>query len=166
VHYLLVILNIKTSLITFCRIVPFILVAVTLEELIPLIAIYAPGMLPSTTVLPLQRKRIEEKAKEKQTAFAARQAAFARIAQLGKERGKEGIAPTVDLQSLRALGGDCTKAICGVLRLATWGPEPMLLVRIDRHLNHIARDDELLAKEDMARLNGEEVGKALDERGM
>jgi len=35
--------------------------AVLLEEVIPIIAIYAPFMLPSTCILPSQRDRIEQK---------------------------------------------------------------------------------------------------------
>ncbi|KIM92012.1 hypothetical protein PILCRDRAFT_810009 [Piloderma croceum F 1598] len=145
------------------KLIPFMVVVLLMEELIPLIAIYVPGMLPSTTVLPSQRKRIEEKAMEKQATFGARRAAFARIVQAGKTRGNE---PMVDLQSLRALGSDCTEAVCGVLRLATWGPAPILLYRIDRHLSHIAKDDELLAKDDMGMLDDAGIGKALDERGI
>ena len=49
---------------------PFIFIALLLEEVIPLIAIYAPFMLPSTCVLPSQRERIEAKRSEKATAFA------------------------------------------------------------------------------------------------
>src|ERR1700733_1082474 len=105
----------NSRLMIFGRLIPFMVVVLLMEELIPLIAIYVPGMLPSTTVLPSQRKRIEEKAMEKQATFAARQAVFARIVQAGETRGNE---PMVDLQSLRALGSDCTEAVCGVLRLA------------------------------------------------
>jgi len=50
--------------------VPFLFIALLLEEVIPLIAIYAPFMLPSTCVLPSQRERIEAKRTEKATAFA------------------------------------------------------------------------------------------------
>jgi hypothetical protein len=41
-----------------------------LEEVIPLIALYAPGMLPSTCILASQRERIEAKRYEKQRAYA------------------------------------------------------------------------------------------------
>jgi hypothetical protein len=53
-----------------CRVVPFIFIALLLEEVIPLIAIYAPFMLPSTCVLPSQRARIETKKTEKAIVFA------------------------------------------------------------------------------------------------
>jgi len=52
------------------RVVPFIFIALLLEEVIPLIAIYAPFMLPSTCILPSQRARIEEKKTEKAIVFA------------------------------------------------------------------------------------------------
>lgn len=51
--------------------VPFLIIALLLEEVIPLIAIYAPFMLPSTCILPSQRQRIEAKRSEKGIAFAA-----------------------------------------------------------------------------------------------
>ena len=41
-----------------------------LEEVIPLIVLYAPGMLPSTCILASQRERIETKRCEKQRAYA------------------------------------------------------------------------------------------------
>lgn len=41
-----------------------------LEEVIPLIVLYAPGMLPSTCILASQRERIEAKRYEKQRAYA------------------------------------------------------------------------------------------------
>jgi hypothetical protein len=47
--------------------------AIIMEELIPVAAIYAPFMLPSTCILPGQRKRIEEK-KTKQAVASAHQA--------------------------------------------------------------------------------------------
>jgi len=89
---------------------------------------------------------------------------FARIVQAGQEGSNRKM---IDLRQLRALGGDSTKAVCGVLRLATWGPAPLLLRRIDRHLKHVTRDDELMMREDLGKHMGHgEVGKALNERGI
>ena len=62
------------------RLVPFVLTIVIIEEIIPLIVLYAPGLLPSTCVLPSQRERILTKRHEKQ-----RQAyTFARLADIFK----------------------------------------------------------------------------------
>ena len=62
---------------------------------------------------------------------------------------------------------DAHKALAGVLRVPTWGPGPLVLFRLGRHLKFVAKDDELLAKEDFGcHLKDEEVKKALGERGM
>ena len=50
----------------FRRLVPFLLIVLIVEELIPLIVLYVPGMLPSTCVLPSQRGRIVAKRVERQ----------------------------------------------------------------------------------------------------
>ena len=52
------------------RLVPFVAIVLVLEEVIPLIVLYAPGMLPSTCLLASQRERIETKRYEKQRAYA------------------------------------------------------------------------------------------------
>ena len=52
------------------RLAPFVLVLVTLEELIPLMVLYAPFMLPSTCILPSQRERILSKRRRRIALFA------------------------------------------------------------------------------------------------
>lgn len=52
------------------RLVPFVAIVLILEEVIPLIVLYAPGMLPSTCILTSQRERIDAKRREKQRAYA------------------------------------------------------------------------------------------------
>jgi len=52
------------------RLVPFVAIMLVLEEVIPLIVLYAPGMLPSTCILASQRERIEAKRYDKQRAYA------------------------------------------------------------------------------------------------
>jgi LETM1 and EF-hand domain-containing protein 1 len=146
-----------------CRLIPFLIIVIIVEEVIPIIAIYAPFMLPSTTIFPSQLKRIEDKARDKQVSFANNRALFAKVAQIGQGHGKG--KEMVHLPELRAARG--TKAVCGILRLATWGPPSLQLWRLDRYLRHIAEDDVLLAKEDWgARLADNDVLKALNERGM
>ncbi len=51
------------------RLVPFLAIVLVLEEVIPLIVLYAPGMLPSTCILTSQRERIDAKRREKQHAY-------------------------------------------------------------------------------------------------
>lgn len=45
------------------------MIVLVIEEIIPLIVLYAPWMLPSTCILPSQRERIEKKRREKQAAI-------------------------------------------------------------------------------------------------
>jgi LETM1 and EF-hand domain-containing protein 1 len=152
-----------TWCIVICRLIPFLIIVVIAEEVIPIIAIYAPFMMPSTTIFPSQLQRIEDKARDKQVSFADNRVLFAKVVQIGQGRGKG--KEMVHLSELRAAGG--AKAVCGILRLATWGPPPLRLWRLDRYLRHIAEDDVLLAKEDWgAKLADKDVLKALNERGM
>jgi hypothetical protein len=51
------------------RLVPFVAILLVLDEVIPLIVLYAPGMLPSTCILASQRERIDAKRREKQRTY-------------------------------------------------------------------------------------------------
>jgi len=51
-------------------VIPFVVIALLLEEVIPIIAIYAPSLLPSTCILPSQQERIQQKKSQKAFAFA------------------------------------------------------------------------------------------------
>lgn len=122
-------------------------------------------MLPSTTIFPSQLKRMEDKALAKQLTFTAPQT-FLAIVNAAREH-QPSQRNIVDLMGLRNLGRSNMRAVAGVLRLATWGPAPMILRRIDNHLKFVAEDDLLLAKEDMGgRLSDRELSIALYERGM
>lgn len=88
------------------RVIPFVIIALILEEAIPLIAIYAPFMLPSTCILPSQQQRIEEQRAEKAKAFATQYKYL--YSQLKKTENPEGFLP---LQSLRLQ--EASTAVCG-----------------------------------------------------
>jgi LETM1 and EF-hand domain-containing protein 1 len=124
------------------KLVPFIIIALLLEEVIPLIAIYAPGMLPSTCVLPSQSERIEQQKREKQNV--ALQTFRNDFAQLAAKSNTDGI-PLTHLPS-------DSSPFCQLLRLSALGPERLRLNRIRRHLEWIAKDDSLLAKEAMGKI--------------
>lgn len=51
------------------RLIPFALIILIIEEIIPLVVIYAPFILPSTCVLPSQKERIDSKRRAKQLAY-------------------------------------------------------------------------------------------------
>ena len=52
-----------------CRLIPFLLIVIIAEEVIPLVVIYAPFLLPSTCLLPSQKERIDAKKREKQDDY-------------------------------------------------------------------------------------------------
>lgn len=88
------------------RVVPFIVIALILEEAIPLIAIFAPFMLPTTCILPSQQQRIEDQRAEKAKAFATQYKYL--YGQLKETENPKGFLP---LQSLRLQ--DASTAVCG-----------------------------------------------------
>ncbi|KAF5321448.1 hypothetical protein D9619_001423 [Psilocybe cf. subviscida] len=103
------------------KIIPFLLIALVLEEVIPLIAIYVPGMLPSTCILPSQRDKIEAKRAEKAVAFRKQYAAtFGELKKLAEMRtveqrkaeAREMMYFVVGVDKL-ALVPDAPLALCG-----------------------------------------------------
>ncbi|KAJ7675090.1 hypothetical protein B0H17DRAFT_1081724 [Mycena rosella] len=138
------------------RLVPFVLTALILEEIIPLIVLYAPGMLPSTCILPSQRDRIQDKAMDKalkiMTDHKETLLSITRAADGGEI-------------PLSALTGTVPEAICGILRLSTRGIDGFRIRRIQKHLTFIEQDDALLTKEGLRDLSPQDILQALHERG-
>ncbi|KAJ2936563.1 hypothetical protein H1R20_g540, partial [Candolleomyces eurysporus] len=137
------------------KVVPFLIIALLLEEVIPLIAIYAPFMLPSTCILPSQRARIEAKRAEKALNSSVNsKAIFSGL----KSQG------SLSLEGLGKVEGAPT-AICSLLGLSTLGIDFLRTRRIRQHLQFIAEDDKLLIQ-DGAQLSDNELTETLAERGL
>ncbi|KAG6857270.1 hypothetical protein H0H87_007103 [Tephrocybe sp. NHM501043] len=142
------------------KVVPFIFIALILEEIIPLIAIYAPFMLPSTCILPSQRERIESKRADKATAFALEYRHI--YNQLKQAEEPAGHLPLTAL----SLPG-ASAAVCGILRVSTVGIDFLRIHRIKNHLRFIAEDDKLLAQDKLLdKLSPKDLEETLGERGM
>ncbi|KAJ6593706.1 hypothetical protein B0H19DRAFT_1091728 [Mycena capillaripes] len=139
------------------RLVPFVLIAVVLEEIIPLIAIWAPELLPSTCILPSQRERIRQAAVD--TTFSVITNYGTLLASLTRT-AESGEIP------LSSLSQRAPTAICGLLHLSSFGVNPMLTRRIRKHLTFIEKDDAFLAKEDLRGLSAQDLLQALHERGI
>ncbi|KAG2153856.1 hypothetical protein DEU56DRAFT_771404 [Suillus clintonianus] len=139
------------------KLIPFVIVVVVMEELIPFIALYVPRMLPSTCVLPGQRDRINSKARDnQQLALAGNWELFDL---LRKESENSGFIPTLSLGNPGAL--------CGVIGIPAWGPLQLTRWRLQRHLQNVASDDTMLKQEGYGRdLTLPELKEALQERGM
>jgi len=140
------------------KVIPFIVIALLLEEIIPVIALYVPSMLPSTCILPSQRQRIELKKAEKAMAFSSiYKPLFAQL------RAHENPAGHLPFEVLRQPG--VSEAICGILRLPTIGVDVLRARKIKRHLAFIAEDDQLLLC-DNSPLPERDLNEALEERGI
>ncbi|KAJ3793542.1 hypothetical protein GGU11DRAFT_395577 [Lentinula aff. detonsa] len=140
------------------KLIPFILMAIVVEELIPIAAIYAPFMLPSTCILPGQQSRIEEKKTQKAIASALQaQTIFATIK-------KNAVDGTLHFSSLKGTGS--LTILCGLLRLPTFGNDLLRTWRVRRHLHFVQNDDRLLILEKLEdNLSDHDVTQALEERG-
>ncbi|KAJ7594705.1 hypothetical protein C8J56DRAFT_1023248 [Mycena floridula] len=140
------------------KVIPFVVLALLLEEVIPLLALYAPFMLPSTCLLPAQQRRIELKKNAKAISVASLNAAT--FAQL-RGASSTGLLPIKSL-----LTGDAPTALCSLLRLPTFGIDYLRVFRIHRHLSFVTKDDQLLIRDKLVnQLALEELDEALQERG-
>ncbi|KIK67006.1 hypothetical protein GYMLUDRAFT_844297, partial [Collybiopsis luxurians FD-317 M1] len=140
------------------KLIPFIIMAIVLEELIPVAAIYAPFMLPSTCILPGQRSRIDEKKTQKAMAAAADpEHVLAAIR-------KNAVNGTLSSSALSGTGS--AAVVCSLLRLPTFGNDLLRIWRIKRHLSFIRDDDALLLQDKLEdRLKEHDLIQALEERG-
>ncbi|KAJ7502769.1 hypothetical protein B0H11DRAFT_1986245 [Mycena galericulata] len=140
------------------RVIPFVLIALVLEELIPVIILWAPRMLPSTCILPSQRERIQEKATD--AALALVTAHGPKLAELTRA-ANAGEIPLNSISSAEVL-----KVLCGLLQLSSSGLDVLRIRRIRKHLTFIEQDDALLIKEGIQNLSAQDVLQALNERGV
>ncbi|KAI6044700.1 hypothetical protein EDC04DRAFT_328581 [Pisolithus marmoratus] len=139
------------------KLVPFMVIVLIAEELVPFVALYFPRMLPSTCVLPGQRDRIACKARADQLGVLFRnRGVYEAIYKDGQRTG------FVHVRGLKD-----PVAVCSLLGLPAWGPSLLAAWRIRRHLKIITEDDNLLRGEGYGRgLNIRELDEALSERGM
>lgn len=141
------------------KLVPFVLMIVVIEEIIPLVVLYAPFILPSTCLLPSQKERIDSKRREKQKYYALEYKPL--FEQLSQRFLVQSDTP------LKSLDGSALSAVNGLLALPTYGPSALRLSRLQQHLAFIADDDTLLARESFGQaLTQIELRDALEERGI
>lgn len=141
------------------KLVPFVLMIIVIEEIIPLVVLYAPFILPSTCLLPSQKERIDSKRREKQKYYALEYKPL--FEQLSQRFLVQSDTP------LKSLDGSALSAVNGLLALPTYGPSALRLSRLQQHLASIADDDTLLARESFGQaLTQIELRDALEERGI
>ncbi|XP_006460974.1 hypothetical protein AGABI2DRAFT_192547 [Agaricus bisporus var. bisporus H97] len=140
------------------KVIPFVIIALLLEEVIPLIAIYAPSLLPSTCILPSQQERIQEEKIQK--ALSSRRNHAALLTEL---RSKESPESYLSIDAIRSQ--DAPSVFCGLLGLTVFGFDALRIHRIRRHLSFLAEDDHFLLQ-DQSQLSQKELMEALKERGL
>lgn len=166
------------------RLIPFALIILIIEEIIPLVVIYAPFILPSTCVLPSQKERIDAKRRTKQfECVQLHKPVFEEVFQRSQAISTSSSSQLLENVSLEPFCGYVSAGVllaflvfwhywhiwlvCSILSLSTIGPNSLRLRRIQRHLASIVEDDALLRKEGSGqRLSEAELQDALEERGM
>ncbi|KAI8057013.1 LETM1-like protein-domain-containing protein [Syncephalis plumigaleata] len=128
------------------KMLPFLLVLIVLPESIPFLLLFAPGLVPSTCILPSQlipasaycdAVQLQEIAAQYQTDFL--------IEQLSK---------------------DNLTAYCRFLGLSDFGAQYTLQRRLIKYLDYLRRDDELIQREGVDSLSNELLRDAAEERGI
>ncbi|RDX50026.1 hypothetical protein OH76DRAFT_1402873 [Lentinus brumalis] len=143
------------------KLIPFMLVVIIAEELIPVMVIYAPFLLPSTCLLPSQKERIDNKRREKQKNYLeSMRPVFHSV---------HSRAVSEPELSADALLKDRSVPISylGLFAQSSFGIPAMRIRRVKKHLSTIAADDAFLVRENYGeRLTALELREALEERGI
>lgn len=137
------------------RLVPFVVLLATLEELLPLMVLYSPWMLPTATILPSQLLRI--KAAEEERRRGA-------LLELGKHI--KGISQGTSPKGVQDLDSLELNQLCRALDLGNFAPDFWLRRRLSSRLEWLKGDDALLRRNsDSSALTIEEKRFALGQRG-
>lgn len=143
------------------KLIPFALTIIIAEELIPLMVLYAPFLLPSTCILPSQKDRIDNKRRDKQRAHLAEASDI--FAAIRAHQQTNAATPTAD----SLLHGNTLVYLAGTLGLSTFGPPFRLRRSVKKHLAFIEEDDNLLRRESQSSsLTDTELRDATEERGL
>ncbi|KAF9979089.1 hypothetical protein BGZ73_006326 [Actinomortierella ambigua] len=153
------------------RLIPFAAVFVLATEYIPLIILFAPGMIPSTCVTHEQLEGRRKKLHEKRCAMTEQLIRMNR-----REITKEGLASYSSFLSIAKRYGDSfdfdlidrqhLSSFCKFMGLNGFGPKFMLKKRLAKHMAYLAEDDVLLSRDGIDSLTFLELQAANEERGM
>ncbi|KAI0700929.1 LETM1-like protein-domain-containing protein [Cytidiella melzeri] len=151
---------IRTTYEDLVKLVPFALIILVAEEVIPLVVMYAPFILPSTCILPAQKERIDNKRRDKQRAYAtSMRDEFKHVRTLGESSASG--------DAINLLDGPGLAAFSGILGHSDYSVDVLRRRKIRKHLTAVAADDALLIREGAgSRLTATEVVEALGERGI
>lgn len=116
----------------------FLLILVTVEELLPLMVIYTPFMLPSTCILPSQRNKIRQRfevKREKAIQALNKTVPSISVLQTNDNTAKAAVA---------ALSPAALKELATVYNLSQWGGSALRRRRVLSHMRMLVQDDQRL----------------------
>ncbi|RKP11756.1 hypothetical protein BJ684DRAFT_12495, partial [Piptocephalis cylindrospora] len=134
----------------FRKLFPFLTVLVILPESIPFLLLFAPGLVPSTCILPSQNETRVKK-------IHARRNAMSEAAATSLAITDHGMTPDMflDAQKLAKLAADQgsslelthladehISAFCRFLGLSDFGGRALALPRLQKHFLYLKQDDE------------------------
>lgn len=144
----------------------FLLILVTVEELLPLMVIYTPFLLPSTCILPSQRLKIRKRfeLKREECIKSLRQIVDANTS----------LQPPYRLQevgnSLTVLPPEAVRNLVDVYNLSTVGGNALRRKRLVQHITRLRRDDVRLLTSELLNEPSQEsvelLADACTERGL
>lgn len=150
------------------RLVPFLLILLILEELLPLVVMYYPAMLPSTCVMPSQLEKMRSNQLKKRIKYLKsikKQEVWNTLRQ-GRDMLKDGSSTSPEWASSSTLDPTIIKTFNGFLKLSRLGPASRLQRILDSYSAYLTEDDQYLIKEGLDNLPLEELKIALEERGL
>lgn len=118
----------------------FVLILATVEELLPLMVIYTPFMLPSTCILPSQRTKIRQRFELKRsTAMDSLRTTLSALHTIK-------VADDSPKAAVAALPSQVLNELTTIYNLSKWGGSIMQRSRIVSHMRILQEDDCRLAK--------------------
>jgi len=155
------------------KLIPFAAIFCILAESIPLIVIFAPGLVPSTCVTDSQIKKQREKMYKKRLEMSKNVVesssrvdgisvsdflSHANVCRLAKRYELDFNLANIDRKHLAAY--------CRFMGLSSMGTHGMLRKRLDKHLDYVIRDDKYIAEKGVDQLDVGELEQVAEERGM
>lgn len=144
----------------------FLLILVTVEELLPLMVIYTPFLLPSTCILPSQRLKIRKRFEvQREARIKELRAMIAAQPQLEPPYDEQLAGKTLSL-----LPPEGVKKLVNVYNLSSWGGTALMRSRLVQHMKRLREDDVRLATSSLLNEPKEEsielLADACTERGV
>ena len=144
----------------------FLLILITIEELLPLMVIYTPFLLPPTCILPSQRLKIRKRFElKREECVNALRAMVQNVPSMQPPYEEQAAGAT-----LAPLPKEALQKLVVTYNLSTWGGSALRARRLGRHLAHLRTDDMRLATSKLLNDPGEDaiefLADACTERGL